>query len=62
MKQKRFYTTDSELKKYNNTTVEVIGPFDEAKYDRFDVGNMYEIRFYDGKETQAFEDELIEEE
>jgi hypothetical protein len=62
MEQKRFYTTDSELKKYNNTTVEVIGPLDETKYDRFDVGNMYEIRFYDGKEAQAFEDELIEEE
>lgn len=56
--RKKFNTTQSDLLKYNNTSVEVIGECDESKYDKADVGIMYNIRFYDGKELQAFEDEL----
>ena len=57
-KKYRFNTTDSELKKYNGTEVEVIRPLTEDEADIFDVGNMYKIRFNDGYERDAFEDEL----
>lgn len=56
--RKRFNTTQSDLLKYNNTSVEVIGECDESKYDKADVGTMYDIRLYDGKLIEAFEDEL----
>lgn len=49
---------DSELDSYSEQVVSVIRPltFEEADLD--DVGPMYKIRFNDGKETDAFEDEL----
>ena len=53
-----FNTTDSELRKYNGTEVEVIRPLTEDETDIFDVGNMYKVRFSDGYERDAFEDEL----
>ena len=53
-----FNTTDSELKKYNGTEVEVIRPLTEKECDIADVGNMYKVRFFDGYERDAFEDEL----
>ena len=53
-----FNTTDSELRKYNGTEVEVIRPLTEDEADISDVGNMYKIRFADGYERDAFEDEL----
>lgn len=53
-----FNTTDSELRKYNGTEVEVIRPLTEDEVDVFDVGNMYKVRFSDGYERDAFEDEL----
>ena len=53
-----FNTTDSELRKYNGTEVEVIRPLTEDEADIFDVGNMYKVRFSDGYERDAFEDEL----
>lgn len=56
--KKIFNTTDSELKKYNGTEVEVIRPLMEKECDIEDVGNMYKVRFYDGYERDAFEDEL----
>ena len=56
--KKIFNTTDSELKKYNGTEVEVIRPLTEDEVDIADVGNMYKVRFYDGYERDAFEDEL----
>ena len=56
--KKIFNTTDSELKKYNGTEVEVIRPLTEKECDIADVGNMYKVRFYDGYERDAFEDEL----
>lgn len=56
--KKIFNTTDSELKKYNGTEVEVIRALTEDEADIADVGNMYKVRFYDGYERDAFEDEL----
>lgn len=56
--KKIFNTTDSELKKYNGTEVEVIRPLTEKECDIEDVGNMYKARFYDGYERDVFEDEL----
>ena len=55
-----FNTTDTELVKYNGTEVEVIRPLTDAECDIKDVGNMYKIRFRDGYERDAFEDELSE--
>ena len=56
--KKIFNTTDSELMKYNGTEVKVIRPLTEKECDIEDVGNMYKVRFYDGYECDAFEDEL----
>ena len=58
--KKIFNTTDSELKKYNGTEVEIIRPLTGKECDIADVGNMYKVRFYDGYERDAFEDELTE--
>ena len=57
-KKYKFNTTDSELRKYNGTEVEVIRPLTEDEADISDVGNMYKVRFSDGYERDAFEDEL----
>ena len=59
-KKYTFNTTDKELSKYNGTDVEVIRPLTETECDIEDVGNMYKVRFADGYETDAFEDELSE--
>lgn len=56
--KKIFNTTDSELKKYNGTEVEIIRPLTEKECDIEDVGKMYKVRFCDGYERDAFEDEL----
>ena len=56
---KSFFTNDIELKKYNNTIVEVIRPLTEKECDITDVGNMYKVRFFDGYERDVFEDELF---
>lgn len=56
--KKIFNTTDSELVKYNGTEVVVIRPLTEDEADIEDIGNMYKVRFYDGYERDAFEDEL----
>lgn len=53
-----FNTTDTELKQYNGTKVEIIRPLTEDEADIFDVGNMYKVKFYDGYERDVFEDEL----
>lgn len=59
-KKYTFNTTDTELSKYNGTDVEVIRPLTETECDIEDVGNMYKVRFADGYERDAFEDELSE--
>lgn len=53
-----FNTTDTELKKYNGTEVEIIRPLLQGECDIVDVGRMYKTRFYDGHENDVFEDEL----
>lgn len=58
MKKYIFNTTDTELVKYNGTKVEIIRPLTYDECDIDDVGNMYKVRFYDGYERDAFEDEL----
>lgn len=57
----KFYTTQSDLLQYNGAEVTVLGPLPESEYDKEDVGPMFMIRFPDGKEIDAFEDELIAE-
>lgn len=57
-KKYMFNTTDSDLTKYNGTEAEVIRPLTEDEADIFDVGNMYKVKFSDGYERDAFEDEL----
>ena len=54
-----FYTTDSSLKKYNGTKVSVLRQLTADECDISDVGNMYKVRFEDGYERDAFEDELV---
>lgn len=53
-----FNTTDSELKKYNGTKVTVLRSLTNEECDIEDVGRMYKIRFDNGVEHDAFEDEL----
>ena len=57
-KKYAFKTTQSDLTKYNNTEAEVLRSLTNKEADIFEVGNMYHIRFNDGYETDAFEDEL----
>lgn len=57
--RKTFYTTQSDLLKYNGTVVEVLREMAESEYDKADVGPMYVIRFFDGFVAGAFEDELL---
>ena len=57
--KKSFMTTQSDLLKYNGTTVEVLCELDESEYDKEEVGQMYRIRLIDGNEINAFEDELV---
>lgn len=54
-----FNTTDTELIRYNGTEVKIIRPLTEEEADIFDVGNMYKVRFIDGYERDAFENELL---
>ena len=56
--KKIFNTTESGLKKYNGTEVEIIRPLTDKECDIEEVGNMYRVRFFDGHEQDAFEDEL----
>lgn len=57
--KKSFMTTQSDLLKYNGTTVAVLCELDESEYDKEEVGQMYRIRLIDGNEINAFEDELF---
>jgi len=52
---------DTQLNDRSGQVVEVIRPLTEDEADLFDVGPMYRIRFDDGYETDAFEDELSDE-
>lgn len=59
-KKYTFNTTDKELLKYNGTDVEVVRLLTETECNIEDFGNMYKVRFADGYERDAFEDELEE--
>jgi len=50
--KKSFMTTQSDLLKYNGTTVEVLCELDESEYDKEEVGQMYRIRLIDGNEIK----------
>ena len=50
--------TDSELTKYDGCLCEVERELTKDEADIDEVGKMYHIKFMDGYETDAFEDEL----
>lgn len=52
------HNCDSELNSRNGQKVTIIRKLTSDECDIEDVGNMYHIRFNDGYETDAFEDEL----
>lgn len=49
---------DSKLNSRSGSTVEVLRPLTEQEVDLVETGPMFKIRFADGYETDAFEDEL----
>ena len=49
---------DSQLNDRTGQTVTVIRPLTRTEADITDVGPMFKVRFEDGYETDAFEDEL----
>ena len=58
--KKIFLTTQSDLLKYNGSDCEIVRELTDDECDKADVGRMYKVRFADGKEIDAFEDELDE--
>lgn len=50
---------DSKLNGRSGQEVEIIRELTADECDKAEVGNMFRIRFDDGYETDAFEDELI---
>lgn len=57
--EKIFYTTQSDLVKYNGTMVKVLAELTDIERDE-EVGRMFHITFCDGFTSDAFEDELLE--
>jgi len=51
---------DSVLNERSGCIVEVIREIDRKEYDFEETGPMFKVRFQDGYETCAFEDELME--
>lgn len=49
---------DSRLNERSGQNCVIVRHLTEDEADMFDVGPMYHIRFDDGYETDAFEDEL----
>lgn len=49
---------DSQFKEYKGAHYTLIGPLDEALYDRDEVGPMFLVRTDAGHEVHAFADEL----
>ena len=47
--KKIFNTTQSDLIQYNGTEVEVIRPLTEKEADISEVGNMYKVKFANGR-------------
>ena len=51
--------TDSDLCVRDGQKCAILRRLTKKEADMFEVGPMYKIRFLDGFETDAFEDELI---
>ena len=51
---------DTELNSRSGQKVEVLRPLTDKEADLFETGPMYRVRFPDGYERDAFEDELLE--
>lgn len=51
-------TSEKELVKREGQTVTVFAPLNPETYDIEETGTMYRIKFEDGYETDAFEEEL----
>ncbi|QWY14757.1 hypothetical protein [Staphylococcus phage vB_Sau_P68] len=52
-------TNDSELKKLNNSNVEIIKPLSKSEYDFNDSETYIFICKVDNKTIQLFEDEIL---
>ena len=50
--------SDSTWCERDSEVCKVLRPLTDEEADLFDVGMMYRVRFSDGVETDAFEDEL----
>lgn len=50
---------DSKLAKYDGCMCEIVRELTRDEADIDDVGKMFHIKFMDGYETDAFDDELI---
>ena len=50
--------SDSTWCERDGEACKVLRPLTDEEADLFDVGMMYRVRFNDGVETDAFEDEL----
>lgn len=51
---------DSKLNERSGQVVELVRPLTEKEADLAETGPMYRIRFPDGHETDAFDDELAD--
>lgn len=51
---------DSVLNSRSGEHIELLGKLDSNLYDECETGPMYRVRFEDGFETDAFEDEIEE--
>lgn len=58
MKKTYFNTTQTDLVKYNNNIVNIKRALTASEIDIEDVGPMYEIILPNGKQIEAFKDEL----
>jgi hypothetical protein len=58
MKKAYFNTTQIDLVKYNNNIVNIKRALTASEIDIEDVGPMYEIILPNGKQIEAFKDEL----
>lgn len=53
-----FFTTQSDLLRYNGLSCKTIVALDESKYDKADVGPMYHIVLENGAQLECYADEL----
>lgn len=58
--KKPFSGTDSDVIKYNGQDFDIIRELEQGKEYDFEGTYMFKVRFKDGKEIDAFEDEIVE--